>query len=93
MSDDRLLNRYMLTVPSRVFAGMLMSWAVEAQISATWENPQPSRPGAPSTIVICFNSIQDRSHLLSIARHKIGQLRVRNPAGAERLEQYYQQIT
>jgi hypothetical protein len=93
MSDGGLLNRYTLTVPSRVFAGMLMSWAVEAQISATWDNPQPSRRGAPSTIVICFSSIQDRSQLLSIACYKIGQLRVRNPAGADRLEQYYRQIT
>lgn len=77
---------YDLTVPDIGFAGMLLAWASEASIPATWDG---RRTGGP--VVITCPTGQDRSALLALARRKIRGLG-RFPEIAARFQRHFEAI-
>ena len=86
-----------LTVPSRMYAGLLLSYATEAGIRCTWEVPgvtgrEWSRVTVPPSIVLTLFSATDRTRLLAIARSKIDRLRHVSPESADALQRHYDRI-
>jgi hypothetical protein len=86
-----------LTVPSRMYAGLLLSYATEAGIRRSWEVPGVtgrtwSHVTVPPSIVLTLFSATDRTRLLAIARSKIARLRRVSPESADALQRHYDSI-
>lgn len=86
-----------LTVPSRMYAGLLLSYATEAGIRCSWEVPGVtgrtwSHVTVPPSIVLTLFSATDRTRLLAIARSKIARLRRVSPESADALQRHYDSI-
>jgi len=86
-----------LTVPSRMYAGLLLSYATDAGVRCTWEVPgvtgrKWSHVTVPPAIVLTLFSAADRTRLLAIARSKIARLRHVSPESADSLQRHYERI-
>jgi hypothetical protein len=69
------MTSYPLVIPSLRFAGLLSTWAAEADITIEHSRAVAPKPGKGQPVIMVFRTVADRTALLAVARDKIEAIR------------------